>query len=208
MADVTGPISTLSGATYDTPDGMKCDQHPDRDAVIRIQGETDSMGCEMHDLCQECLDADRAWRKSPEADEWRTGQCEWCKEPATDLRDARDYEEGSSGRVYRICGACKKRDNEYWAAEARAYDDDRYDDNDDDYCDHGDYHTDILTGRATCNYCDHRWYLTSEQIKRDQELEAEYQIRCEEWNAEAETEKTADPTSSMAPQQRDAEGTG
>lgn len=125
MADVTGPISSLPGALHDPPKGMKCDEHPDRDAVVRIQGETDSMGCEMHDLCQECADADRAWRRSPEALEHRKGQCEWCKQPATDLRNKRDYEEGMSGRVYRVCGACVKRDNEYWEAESRYYDDDR-----------------------------------------------------------------------------------
>lgn len=112
MADVTGPISTLPGARHDIPDGTKCDEHPDRDAVVRVQGETDSFGSEMHDMCEECLAADRAWRNSPEAEEWRHGQCEWCKRDATDLRDARDYEEGMSGRVNRVCGACIKHQNE------------------------------------------------------------------------------------------------
>ena len=136
MADVTGPISTLSGSSHDVPDGMMCDAHPERPAVARIQGETDSFGCEMHDMCQECLDAERAYRNSPEAAEWRKGTCEWCKNPADDLRDRRDYEEGNCGRVYRVCGACVKRDNEYWAAEAAAdanyYGDDDYSDYDDD----------------------------------------------------------------------------
>lgn len=132
MADVTGPISTLSGATHDVPDGMKCDEHPDRDAVVRIQGETDSFGCEMHDLCQECADADRAWRKSPEAAEARKGMCDWCKGEATDLRDRRDYEEGMCGRVYQVCGACVKRENDELKAESDYYDDGRdYDDYDD-----------------------------------------------------------------------------
>lgn len=126
MADVTGPISTLSGAVHSVPDGQKCDEHPERDAVARVQGETDSFGCEMHDMCQECLDAERAWRNSPEASEWRKGTCEWCKNPADDLRDRRDYEEGNCGRVYRVCGACVKKDNEYWAEEARLHD--AYDD--------------------------------------------------------------------------------
>jgi hypothetical protein len=149
MGDVTGPISTLSGASHDVPDGMTCDEHPDRPAVARIQGETDSFGCEMIDMCQECLDADRAWRKSPEAAEWRKGVCEWCKNPADDLRDARDYEEGSCGRVYRICGACKKRDNDYWAAEAAAYDDDRYEDYGDD--DDGDVDDPLAEAEMNCS---------------------------------------------------------
>jgi hypothetical protein len=123
MADVTGPISTLSGAMHDVPIGQKCDKHQRRKAIVRIQGETDSFGCEMHDMCRECLDEYRARKNSPEAAEWRNGQCEWCKEAATDLRDARDYEEGLSGRVYRVCGACIKRQNEELKAEADYYDD-------------------------------------------------------------------------------------
>jgi len=38
MADVTGPISTLSGSLHALPDGQTCDQHPDRTAVARVQG--------------------------------------------------------------------------------------------------------------------------------------------------------------------------
>jgi hypothetical protein len=112
MGDVTGPISTLSGARHDVPDGAMCDGHPDRPAVARIQGETDSFGSELHDMCAECLAADRAWRNSPEAAEWRKGRCDWCAKDATDLRDARDYEEGMSGRVYRVCGGCIKAQND------------------------------------------------------------------------------------------------
>jgi hypothetical protein len=121
MADVTGPISTLPGSSHDLPAGTMCDLHPDVPAVARIQGETDSFGCEMNDVCQECLDADRAFARSAEA---TTGRCDWCKnEEATDLRDSRDYEEGLSGPVYRVCGPCRKRRND----EDRAAMDDYYD---------------------------------------------------------------------------------
>lgn len=177
MADVTGPISTLGGTLHDVPDGMMCDNHPDRPAVARIQGETDSFGCEMHDMCQECLDADRAWKNSPEAAEWRKGTCEWCKSPADDLRDARDYEEGMAGRVYRVCGTCKKGDNEYWAAEAAAYDDDRYDDYEDDYDDLDDELAeaemncsmmhDGQCGQAGSEYCDLVCPIRREHDKKD-----------------------------------------
>lgn len=129
MGDVTGPISTLPGARHEVPDGMKCDEHPDRPAVARVQGETDSFGSEMHDLCQECLARDREWKNSPEAAEWRKGQCEWCKQKATDLRNARDYDEGMSGRVYRVCRACMKRADDKAREELAQYDD--YDDYDD-----------------------------------------------------------------------------
>ena len=113
MADVTGPISTLPGASHAVPDGMVCDNHPEAPAVARIQGETDSFGCEMEDLCQQCVDERRAYRCSEagraEEAEWRTGKCEWCKGHSTDLSDTRDYEEGMSGRVYRVCGSCRGR---------------------------------------------------------------------------------------------------
>lgn len=106
MGDVTGPISSLPGASHNLPKGATCDDHPDRPAVRRIQGETDSFGSEMHDLCQECLDDHLSYLRSEEA---RTGTCDWCKSAASDLRDARDYDEGMCGPVYRVCGACLKR---------------------------------------------------------------------------------------------------
>lgn len=39
-------------------------------------------------------------------------------------------------------------------------------------CDHEDYDLDILTGRASCNHCDHRWYMSEQEFKRHQELVA------------------------------------
>jgi hypothetical protein len=33
-----------------------CDDHPDRPAVVRIQGEAEAFGAKMLDVCQECLD--------------------------------------------------------------------------------------------------------------------------------------------------------
>ncbi|PDT77254.1 hypothetical protein [Bradyrhizobium sp. C9] len=123
MADVTGPISSLPGSRHDLPDGTMCDQHPDRPAVARVQGETDSFGCEMNDLCEECLKAERDYAQSAEA---RTGTCDWCKGPATDLAPTRDYEEGMSGPVYEVCGACRKRREERDRAELDRYGD--YDD--------------------------------------------------------------------------------
>lgn len=120
MADVTGPISTLAGSAHALPAGTMCDEHPDRPAVARIQGETDSFGCEMNDCCQECVDEIRAYANSADA---RTGHCEWCKQHSTDLRDKRDLDEGTCGRVYRVCGPCAKRYNDAIAEEASYYDD-------------------------------------------------------------------------------------
>lgn len=129
MADVTGPISTLAGSLHALPEGQMCDRHPHRKAVARVQGETDSFGSEMNDMCQQCMDEHRAYLKSPEAVERRKGVCEWCKNTADDLRDRRDFEEGSCGRVYRVCGDCVKRKNERLAEEAAEFDD--WDDGDD-----------------------------------------------------------------------------
>ena len=33
-------------------------------------------------------------------------------------------------------------------------------------CDHSDYDLDILTGRAVCNMCEHRWWATQREIER------------------------------------------
>ena len=56
MANISnGPVPTLPGHSCGVPTSTKCDTHPDRDAIRRIQGETDSFGCEYIDMCQECL---------------------------------------------------------------------------------------------------------------------------------------------------------
>lgn len=109
MAEVSGPISTLPGHSHHVPEGTQCDVHPDRPAVARIQGETDSFGSELNDMCRECLDQYREDMKS-----WdRSGICEWCKQHKPRLRETRDYEEGLYGRVYEVCDDCrKKRDDE------------------------------------------------------------------------------------------------
>jgi hypothetical protein len=111
MADTTGPISTLPGARHALPEGTMCDDHPDRPATHRVQGETDSFGCELIDMCDECH-AEHKKEMAESAAERARGTCDWCRQPATDLRPRRDYEEGSSGRVYDVCGACVRRQNE------------------------------------------------------------------------------------------------
>lgn len=107
MADVTGPISSMPGSLFSSPKGMRCDDHPDRPAVKRIQGETDSFGCEMIDVCQECLDK---YRSEPED---TSGRCDWCKQDVSVRVPTRDYEEGSCGPIYYACIACRKN---YFAA--------------------------------------------------------------------------------------------
>lgn len=118
MAEVTGPISSPPGARHVLPKGQVCDEHPDRPAIARVQGETDSFGCEMSDLCAECL----AEHKAAVANEDTSGNCDWCKLPAQKLINRRDMEGGMSGRVYRVCQGCIDRDNAYWCEQAEEFD--------------------------------------------------------------------------------------
>lgn len=123
MADVTGPISTLPGTGHKVPPGTMCDYHPDVPAVRRVQGETDSFGCELNDYCQTCIDAQRTYAQSDEGKAamaaHRCGHCDWCKQYATDLGSKRDWEEGSAGPVYRVCGACVDKETKRLAEELR-----------------------------------------------------------------------------------------
>jgi hypothetical protein len=111
MADVTGPISSLPGSRHDPPEGTKCDQHPDRPAVVRMQGETDSFGCEMYDLCAECA---AEWKR--EAAEPDLGCCDWCEADNVARSPQRDFDEGMHGPVYYVCKSCRDR----YDAELRA----------------------------------------------------------------------------------------
>jgi len=115
MAEVTGPISTLPGARHAVPPGTKCDLHPDRDAVARIQGETDSMGAELNDCCKECVDE---IKNAPPT----TGTCDWCHTPDVELKNRRDLDEGMAGRVYEVCSECIKKDNARISAGLDEYD--------------------------------------------------------------------------------------
>lgn len=54
-----------------------------------------------------------------------------------------------------------------------------YDDYDD--CDHEDYEIDILTGRASCNRCEHHWYPTAAEIDAEITRQANYHEDCERW---------------------------
>lgn len=120
MAEVIGPCSTLPGARHKLPEGTKCDCHPDRDAVARIQGETDSFGAELNDMCKECLDDHRECERTRD----RSGICEWCKNEAPILSSHRDFEEGMAGRVYLVCRSCIEKEDTQLAAELVEYEDD------------------------------------------------------------------------------------
>jgi hypothetical protein len=116
MADTTGPISTLPGTLHKAPDRSVCDMHPDRASVRRVQGETDSFGSEMHDVCQECLEEIKAHAAND-----RSGVCDWCRREANDLRNRRDMDEGMCGPIYRVCGDCTAKDNQRFQDEQDDY---------------------------------------------------------------------------------------
>lgn len=114
MADISnGPVSTLPGHFSSVPAGTKCDEHQDRDAVRRVQGETDSFGCEYSDMCQECHD--EYVRESNLAD--YSGKCNWCGKHVELLVPHRDIEEGSFGRVYEVCKPCINAERQRWEEE-------------------------------------------------------------------------------------------
>lgn len=125
MAEVIGPCSTLPGCSHELPDGTKCDLHQDRLAVARIQGETDSMGAELNDMCQECLDE---YREEMRNADW-SGKCQWCEQQAPKLFSRRDYEEGMNGPVYQVCRPCIDRQEQRAREELDQYGD--YDDRED-----------------------------------------------------------------------------
>ena len=102
MADVTGPFGSLPGSRHLVPRGMVCDNHQDRPAVARIQGETDSMGSEMRDWCEECHR--QHLTQASEAD--KSGYCELCDENMPVIKKWRDPDEGRCGRIYDACTKC------------------------------------------------------------------------------------------------------
>lgn len=119
MSHVSGPVSSLPGSIHD-PKGEMCDNHPDRPAVIRLQGETDSFGAEYEDLCRECHNRYKA--EKAKGEHALVGSCDWCKGGNLNLHPTRDYEEGLCGPVYYVCSPCLKRRNDRLAEEEREWD--------------------------------------------------------------------------------------
>lgn len=104
-----GPVSSMPGSTHSMPSGTVCDDHPDRPAVSRVQGETDSFGAEYHCLCQQCLDE---YKAAIEAESKKESRCDWCGQMKTNCCPTRDYDEGMSGPVYDVCPNCRHKANE------------------------------------------------------------------------------------------------
>ena len=136
MAHVGGPSSYLPGQKIFLPLGVCCDEHTEIKAVARIVGETDSMGYEALDMCQECYD------NYLNEDKLQEGICDWCKSSDKDLKHKRDPDEGSYGRVYLVCTSCIKSESEAQANESESdedspstFNDDYFDSDSDDKTD-------------------------------------------------------------------------
>jgi hypothetical protein len=128
MADVISRTSSLPGARHTLPAGQVCDTHEDRLAVVRRQGETDSFGAELNDLCAEC---DAAYLAAKAAAYEEEGTCGWCASVRNGLKAMRDLDEGMSGPVYQVCEPCRTRHYERAAeelAELRESDGEFFDD--------------------------------------------------------------------------------
>ena len=112
MAAVTGPISSLPGSSHKLPAGSTCDEHDDRPAVARIQGETDSFGSEMIDMCQECFDKHNEYIEAERRSRAVVPtHCEWHKGPGLNVSPMRDHDEGMHGRLYDVCSDCRAKVN-------------------------------------------------------------------------------------------------
>lgn len=116
MADVIGPNSYLPGYVLLIPQGQTCDEHPERPAIKRVVGETDSFGSECIDMCSECYTKYQADCSTADY----SGKCDWCKKHSEHLYNHRDIEEGSCGRVYSVCRTCIEEERQRWADEDAA----------------------------------------------------------------------------------------
>lgn len=118
-----GPVSSMPGSSHRLPSGAVCDDHPDRPAVARIQGETDSFGCEYILMCDECH---AKFRVATDADRIEPKRCDWCHEVTTGVVPHRDYDEGMAGPVYQVCPACIAKESENAQMELDERDEDPF----------------------------------------------------------------------------------
>lgn len=135
-----GPVSTMPGHRWELVEndgtfGCETDGCESVRASWKIQGETDSFGCEYFFLCQQC--EENRQKELQEENENRftaVSYCEWHRGPGTNVRPTRDIDgEGYSGPLYDVCGACRQKENERIAQELQ----DEFPEDDDDYEDTG-----------------------------------------------------------------------
>ena len=115
-----GDWSKVKDQTHVSNDANFCEHRAKRPMTWRLQGETDSFGAEYWYYCDECAEEEKRrqqeYRKEHENDE---EECDWCggMTPRKYIRNHRDFEEGSAGRVYRVCDTCINRETLQFLAE-------------------------------------------------------------------------------------------
>jgi ribosomal protein L37AE/L43A len=87
---------------------------------MRVQGETDSFGCEYLDLCSDCYER---LTKAIESQRQQPHHCDWCKKEKLGCRPHRDFEEGAGGAVYVVCPDCIRMEYARVASDYGDYDD-------------------------------------------------------------------------------------
>lgn len=111
MGYINHPTNTTPGCVFPSEKNDVCSKHQHRKAVKRIQSETDSMGFETIEMCQECYDKHLARAKkneeSPDPENFMT--CESCGTRDKTVRGTRDPEEGLYGPVYQWCSSCRNQ---------------------------------------------------------------------------------------------------
>ena len=98
----------------DTCYDCACDGDEDVPATVVIVGETDSFGSEFWPLCEKHHQATIAKKDKALEEELEnpSGYCEWCKTSNVFTFPRRDFEEGSSGRLYDVCNKCIDKEND------------------------------------------------------------------------------------------------
>jgi len=76
-------------------------------------GEVDGQGFEAENYCN--VHAQEA--KAKLAPTEQTGTCDWCKGDNLRIKPHRDFEEGSAGRIYDVCQACRNQESESLSEE-------------------------------------------------------------------------------------------
>jgi hypothetical protein len=94
-----GPVSTLPGSSKKYKGQAQC-LDCEKPATRRVQGETDSYGCEYIYFCDEHYEAFYSELTNTEY------CCDGCGEVSSDVRPWRDPEEGNAGSVYMRCSEC------------------------------------------------------------------------------------------------------
>lgn len=88
----------------------ECDGDVDVPAITVLVGSVDSYGSEFYPMCEKHRDDHIAYKARQE--EEPTGHCDWCNTSNVVVFPHRDFEEGSSGRLYDVCNKCIEKEND------------------------------------------------------------------------------------------------